>query len=225
MDRRIADDDPFVAQLLSAARRDTASEDSRARAIAIATTGASVGVVASGAKSSIGLLTAKVSLVVLAVSGAALLATPHSEPPPAPPSPPTAVVEVHAAAPVAASAVAPVVELPVSASAPRVVQKKVAPPPPPSASAPAPIDDSAAELAMVSSAHAALKAGDATTALARIAAWRKQFTGHFAEEAEAIHVDALVASGAKSAAAKHAEAFVNRWPKSLHAARMRAVAP
>jgi hypothetical protein len=223
--------DPLVDQLLSAGRRERASAESRARALALVGAGAAAGAAVAASRSATTLTTTvKVTLVVAALAGGAWVATrarekPGSNAPVAQPSAPSrveptkpasaAVVVLESSSAIAVPSAAP-------SPAPKKVVTAAAPSSAPS-SKPAPIDDAAAELALVSSAHAALQSGDPQGALTQLATWRERYKGVYAEEAEAIEVDALVASGAKERAAKSAARFVERWPHSPHTARMQAL--
>jgi hypothetical protein len=101
---------------------------------------------------------------------------------------------------------------PVGASPPRVS-------PPPSSSQAAVRD----ELGEIDAARAALDEGRAGDALARIDEWRKTFSSpRYAEEAEALEVQALAALGRRDEARAKGERFLASRPHSTYERRIRA---
>jgi hypothetical protein len=83
------------------------------------------------------------------------------------------------------------------------------------------------ELAAIDAARAAVASGQASEALARVTSYRATFTTpHFADEADALEVQALALAGRSELARQKAETFLARHPKSPYAQRVRsAVAP
>ena len=100
-----------------------------------------------------------------------------------------------------------------------------APPPSPSPSrSPArPTPDAIrAERALLASAHTALRTGDTAAALAILADHASRFPrGLLVEERAATQVRALCAAGETARADAARAAFLRRWPRSIHAARVR----
>lgn len=89
-------------------------------------------------------------------------------------------------------------------------------------SAPGVRDRLAEELRLLSAARASMKHGNPNGALAELATYRTQFpTGSLAIEAAALEVDALCSAGRKQAAHAAADTFLERWPDSLLASRVR----
>ncbi len=78
------------------------------------------------------------------------------------------------------------------------------------------------ESALIASAQAALKRGDGKTAAAKLAAHARRFPrGIMAEDREALAVIVRCRGGDASAKAARNE-FLRRWPRSVHAVRVRA---
>ena len=75
---------------------------------------------------------------------------------------------------------------------------------------------------MILDARRVLRAGDPARALTLLDAARARFPdGILAQEREALTIEALVRSGQRSVATKHAEAFLREYPKSPHGADVR----
>jgi len=96
-------------------------------------------------------------------------------------------------------------------------------PSPPPASASAPTADSIrAERALLAAANAALRDGDPAAALATLATHASRFPhGVLVEERNATRVLALCAAGRTADAEAARTDFLARWPRSVHAARVR----
>jgi hypothetical protein len=70
-------------------------------------------------------------------------------------------------------------------------------------------------------AHEALRAGDASGALAKLEAMRGRFPpGMLAEEREMLAIEALAKSGQSGQAKARAEAFLRAYPNTIHAPRL-----
>jgi hypothetical protein len=97
-------------------------------------------------------------------------------------------------------------------------------PPPAPAPAPAPTADSLQEeRAILARATAALRAGDAGAALDAVAEHAKKFPkGLLVEERSATKVLGLCAAGKVAQGEQARDAFLARWPRSVHAARVQA---
>ena len=79
------------------------------------------------------------------------------------------------------------------------------------------------ELALIERARSSLDRGQAKAALTVLKSHRRQFPkGAFLEEAAALRASALCKSGNTSAAAKASASFLRRYPKSVHANRVKA---
>ncbi|MBV1860870.1 MAG: hypothetical protein KUG77_20815 [Nannocystaceae bacterium] len=79
------------------------------------------------------------------------------------------------------------------------------------------------ELALIERARTSLDRGNTKTALGTLKEHRRKFPkGAFREEASALRASALCKSGRGEAAAKASAAFLRRYPKSVHASRVRA---
>lgn len=79
------------------------------------------------------------------------------------------------------------------------------------------------ELALIERARTSVDRGQAKAALGVLKTHRRQFPkGAFLEEASALRASALCKSGRAQAAAKASAAFLRRYPKSVHASRVRA---
>ncbi len=79
------------------------------------------------------------------------------------------------------------------------------------------------ELALIERARASVDRGQAKAALGVLKTHRREFPrGAFVEEAAALRASALCKSGRAEAAAKASAAFLRRYPKSVHASRVRA---
>lgn len=96
--------------------------------------------------------------------------------------------------------------------------------PPPRKAAPRENQGSVAdELALIERARTSVDRGQAKAALGVLKTHRRQFPkGAFLEEAAALRASALCKSGRTEAAAKASAAFLRRYPKSVHASRVRA---
>jgi hypothetical protein len=82
------------------------------------------------------------------------------------------------------------------------------------------------ELAALEAAATAIAAGNAERGLALLDAYAKDYRrGRLGPEAEVLRIDALALSGQPGAAAKAAESFLERHPKSVLAARVRRYLP
>lgn len=78
------------------------------------------------------------------------------------------------------------------------------------------------ELALIERARTALDRGNAKAALSVLGTHRRQFPkGAFLEEAAALRASALCEAGRTEAAQKASAAFLRRYPRSVHAARVR----
>ena len=83
-------------------------------------------------------------------------------------------------------------------------------------------DSIRAERALLATAHAALRDGDAGAALAILDTHADRFPrGALAEERTAARVRALCAAGRRTDAAAIRDHFLKRWPRSVHADRVR----
>ncbi|MGH1344401.1 MAG: hypothetical protein ACRBN8_22770 [Nannocystales bacterium] len=81
------------------------------------------------------------------------------------------------------------------------------------------------ELALIERARASVDRGQAKAALGVLKTHRRKFPkGAFLEEAAALRASALCKSGRVDAAAKASAAFLRRYPKSVHASRVRSCA-
>jgi len=81
------------------------------------------------------------------------------------------------------------------------------------------------ELALIERARTSVDRGQAKAALGVLRTHRRKFPkGAFLEEAAALRASALCKSGRAEAAAKASAAFLRRYPKSVHASRVRACA-
>ena len=139
-------------------------------------------------------------------------AAPHFDAIPAP-----APLEITVAAPAAPKLRA---ELPREALAAAVADEE----PPPRNSTPIKNQGSVAdELALIERARTSVDRGQAKAALGVLKTHRRQFPkGAFLEEASALRASALCKSGRAEAAAKASATFLRRYPKSVHAGRVRA---
>jgi hypothetical protein len=82
------------------------------------------------------------------------------------------------------------------------------------------------ELKLLSAARDGLKGGNAALAAERLKEHERRFPGGIlAMEARALSVDTLCAAGQREAARDAAEAFLQRWPESPLAARVRSACP
>ncbi|MCB9574195.1 MAG: hypothetical protein H6709_19085 [Kofleriaceae bacterium] len=88
--------------------------------------------------------------------------------------------------------------------------------PPPSAA-----DSLRAEQALLARATAALRDGDPAAALTALAEHARRFPdGVLVQERAATRVLALCASGDTARGVQERDAFLDRWPRSVHAARV-----
>jgi len=120
-----------------------------------------------------------------------------------------------------AGAAAPAVEVatPASTTAPRGAAPSTAARPAPRGRAPAELS---AETALIASAQAATNRGQAERALALLDEYDRRFErGALAEERAAARVFALCTAGRHAAARGEAARFLERWPRSPQAARVR----
>jgi len=79
------------------------------------------------------------------------------------------------------------------------------------------------ELALIERARTAVDRGQVAAALGVLRTHRRRFPeGAFVEEAAALRASALCQSGKVDAAAKASEAFLRRYPKSVHRSRVEA---
>ena len=82
-----------------------------------------------------------------------------------------------------------------------------------------------AEIAAIDKARGALTTERPAEALARVQTYRSTFAApHFADEADAIEVQALAALGRKDEARRKGEEFLTRRPRSPYAQRVRSAA-
>jgi hypothetical protein len=83
-----------------------------------------------------------------------------------------------------------------------------------------------AQLALVTRAREALSDGQAGLAIARLDEYDARWKGGtFAQDVAALRVDALVALGDRSGAAREGARFVTAYPRSPHASRIRTLTP
>jgi hypothetical protein len=164
---------------------------------------------------------------------------------PAPaPLPPPVIVQVRPQPSPPSPTKAPVVAetRKVQAAPPPAPAPPVEPPPPPVEVQPPPVEVQAppveppppvqidarrlaAEVALLDRARTALRARDATTAIAALEEYRRTFPdGALLAEAEVVLIEALVQRGDAAAAAERARAFLARFPSSPLARRVRSIA-
>ena len=118
----------------------------------------------------------------------------------------------------------PVVTTRSSVPAPPPPLKKPSAPPRATAEIEKPPADVTDELLLLERADAALRAGDAATALERIAEHERDFAnGSFVQEREVLAVKALLEQGKTQQADQRASRFFNRFAGSVHVTRMRAL--
>ena len=104
----------------------------------------------------------------------------------------------------------------------RPARRDVAPVAASSAPAPATADELTAEVGAVEAARARLAKGDAAAALALLDDYASAFPrGRLQPEAMVLRIDALAKSGRAGEARRAAEMFVQRYPNSVLAARVR----
>jgi RNA polymerase sigma-70 factor, ECF subfamily len=110
---------------------------------------------------------------------------------------------------------------------PRAGAEPLARPPAPSAATPPLVpSELERESADLRRAQALLVLGDAQDAAKLTTNWRASHPGGaLAEEAAAVEIDALAKSAQGKRACERAEVFIKLWPKSMHAARVRAACP
>jgi hypothetical protein len=111
-------------------------------------------------------------------------------------------------------------------AAPSVAAFSNAPGPAPAATPPSqPATDGAREESrLVAGARRALRSGDSRAALDLLDRTTQKFpAGVLAQEREALAIEALVSSGRRDAARSRAAAFLQAFPSSPHAARVRAL--
>jgi len=144
---------------------------------------------------------------------------------PAIPATPATPASLQAPAPPAAAPSTPApAETPARRDPPRRRVAAGTPNPAPAAGTPVdPADAIRAERALLAAAHAALRRGDAAAALAALAEHATRFPhGALAEERSATRVLALCDAGQSGAATIERAGFLDRWPRSVHAARVAA---
>ncbi len=240
--KRLLDDpstDDLEADLLRFARREGPSLDSRAKIMAAlgagAATAATAGDAVAGqsthASASIAPAAAKSGLALKLVAlGAAVVAPialwfavaqPNAEHQPV--LTPNVVQTQAPAAPAVAEERAPA-----TSPAPAVTQLEDLPVLPSAAhsAAPSGADEPtlADEVKAIQRAKSALSAGNASGALKELDAYKASFPhGRLAQEATVLRIEALAASGNRSAAQKLGEAFLKSNEKSPYAARVRSV--
>jgi outer membrane protein assembly factor BamD (BamD/ComL family) len=84
--------------------------------------------------------------------------------------------------------------------------------------------DLRAELRALDQVRASLASGDFMGALSLLDAYFQSFRhGRLHPEAEILRIDALARCGQTDAARSHAEEFLRRHPKSVHAARLQSI--
>jgi len=106
---------------------------------------------------------------------------------------------------------------------PRVKRPKPEAPEAAEPPAPSPADSLQAERALLAKANAALRDGNPDAALAALGEHQKKFPrGVLEEERAATTVLALCATGRASEGKKSRDRFLTAWPRSVHAARVRA---
>ncbi|MBK8241175.1 MAG: hypothetical protein IPK74_37135 [Deltaproteobacteria bacterium] len=82
------------------------------------------------------------------------------------------------------------------------------------------------EAALLRAANRALGAGDTALALARLSEHASRFErGTLAQDRDALRVVVLCRAGRRSDAVAARKRFLERWPQSVHAARVRAACP
>ncbi|HWZ89154.1 MAG TPA: hypothetical protein VNW92_09900 [Polyangiaceae bacterium] len=208
--------------LLDAGRSYKVSAASRSKALAalgiVGVTASSTSAASAVTKAGLGKWLAASALV----AGAALPALHYLRQNPTKPAlDPSAVGATAANAPVAA-AVAPAPSAALAASSAVEPTRSSVPGPVHTESKPAAL---AAELGALDAARSALASGDTSGALARLDAYARNFPrGKLSLEAEVLRIDALAKSGQTAAAQKRAQAFIQRHPDSVLAARVRAYA-
>ena len=233
---------PGARSLLDAARdgdEPRSGERERVRARVLAAIAAGAATSAAGGKAAAsaaggggaagGAVTIKMALLAIAVAGVAAgayvglrskssgpapVAVPEPEPAPSiapPPVEPTTPAVVDEAIEIAAEDVP---DVPSARPHPRKPER------PPALS---PADSLREERALIARASDALRAGDARAALKAVSEHQRRFPdGLLIEERSAARVQALCAAGRTADGASAREAFLARWPRSVHAAKVRA---
>ncbi|MDF2697715.1 MAG: hypothetical protein K0S65_6098 [Labilithrix sp.] len=231
---RLIDQDPGFARLVAASENEEPSSDQLDKALSLATDAAATSRWSLGWR---GGLTARLAVGVAAIGIAVLgIASMRDErasrsdaiqtglvPAPAesvviaPPrrEPAVTIVSVHDLAP------APPPKVPARAPAPGGSTRTSSPEGPIAGSARGSFSD---ELALVSTARAALEAGDAPACLRAVERYDERFrSGIFAQEIEVLRIEAIAASGEKARARTLAERFLATNGRSPYADRVRSL--
>ncbi len=222
---------PEMRDLLRSAEKDgPPAPKQRQDRILAAIAGASAAAAVAVTRASTMLRVAKWTVPALGIVGLAWVITSSrtsESPPSVPPEPPamTAPAADRAAARPEPQAPPPSAAIRVE-DLPTVVSARPVPTTPraPERSVPSTEEPSIdAELAAIDAARGALTAQRAGDALARVLRYRATFaTPHFADEADAIEVQALAALGRTDEARAKAETFLAMRPRSPYAQRVRA---
>lgn len=223
--RRIVEgEDDFAKSLLASAEVD--APDASSRRTAAAALGIGIVPTPSPAPTTVSAgLVGKVGVVALL--GVGVLAGVLYEPgAPERPAPPTIVLEEVVESDLVTSDLE--VERPVVPPAPEVVPEAPAAAPAKVrvARTKAPVESSGldAEIRLIDTARAAYARGRHARALKHLNTYERRFaSGMLAEEAAALRVLALDGAGRSDAARTAARAFVERYPKSSHGARIEAL--
>ena len=165
--------------------------------------------------------------VALVVAGASALRASREAPPVSPPAPPLArPSEPTVRAPVAVDATP--TEPSVSAPAVSAPEAPEAPPRTPRSAQPvasAPLRAQPSEAQLLADARTALRRQNTERARALLDEHAKRFpNGTFVQEREVLRIDLLLAEGSSTAARDAASRFLERWPESAHAPRLRTIA-
>lgn len=160
----------------------------------------------------------RAATVPAAAADRAQAAAPPAGPPLATPEP------AQLPSPITTSTTAAVVEpTPIAAAAPTRRSRSATARPPEPTPPVATLDD---EAALLRAANRALGAGDTALALARLSEHASRFErGALAQDRDALRVVVLCHAGRRSDAAAARKSFLERWPRSVHAARVRAACP
>lgn len=134
-------------------------------------------------------------------------------------APPSAII---ANAPVTTTVAAPAAQP--APEAPIVDTATIVAPAPVRASAPVSSASLTEQVAAIDHARAALESGDATGAIAQVDAYEARYSdGAFRQEADLLRIEALDKRGEHSKATAAGRRFLKAYPKSPHAARVRAL--
>jgi hypothetical protein len=229
--------------VLASSREDAISPDAQARLMAAVlagaasgaattvTTGAATKGLAAAGKSATFWITGKwAALAVVACAVGGVLYGAQGTHDPAVPVPTTNKTMAETAPAPSAPVTAPRVVVedeparPAPAARPSLARTapRTAPFPPRSAGSSDSDDASNAELQILEHVRTALETHAPQDALARLDAYERAFPhGQFADEAQVLRIDALVATGARDAAAARAASFVRAHPASPYAVRLR----